>query len=166
MDDAEDEARQTRMTDISTLLRRLKSESDRLALAVAADQHLGHTDIAALMHVMEHDAAGQPMTAGDLQRVLGLSSGATTAVVDRLEAVGHARRDRDPGDRRRIRLHWDTKGREVGMRYFGPLAGRLVAVLDGFDDAEQEVVRRFLAEVVEVYDSHATAISTPPEPSP
>ncbi len=44
------------------------------------------------------------MTAGELARESGLTTGAITAVIDRLEAAGLARRVRDPTDRRRVRV--------------------------------------------------------------
>lgn len=44
----------------------------------------------------------QPITAGKLAEFCGLTSGAITGIVDRLERQGFVRRDRDPEDRRRV----------------------------------------------------------------
>src|SRR5919108_5247150 len=49
------------------------------------------------------DQAGG-MTAGELARAAGLTTGAVTAVIDRLERAGVARRVADPSDRRRGRI--------------------------------------------------------------
>src|SRR5687768_12407005 len=46
-----------------------------------------------------------PLTAGEIGAHLGLSSGAVTGLVDRLEANGWVRRERDPEDRRRVVVH-------------------------------------------------------------
>ena len=154
--------RRARVLAVVTLLRRLKAEGDRLATVVAAHQRVNHTDLAALMHIMEADNAGRAMTPGALQRVLGLSSGATTAVIDRLEGLDHARRDRDTVDRRRVHLRYGAGARALGERYFGPLGAGVSAVLGGFTDAELAVVERFLSEVVGVYDSHSTRIDAMP----
>jgi DNA-binding MarR family transcriptional regulator len=59
------------------------------------------------MHVTDHKCAGilleaGPITAGELGRRTGLTSGTITAVIDRLEKSGFVRRTRDPGDRRRV----------------------------------------------------------------
>jgi DNA-binding MarR family transcriptional regulator len=43
-----------------------------------------------------------PLTAGELAEHTGLSTGAVTGLIDRLEAVGFVRRARDPGDRRKV----------------------------------------------------------------
>lgn len=43
-----------------------------------------------------------PLTAGALAQRIGVTSGAATGLIDRLERAGHVRRDSDPADRRRI----------------------------------------------------------------
>ena len=43
-----------------------------------------------------------PLTAGELAQKTGLTTGAVTAVIDRLERAGFARREDDPHDRRRV----------------------------------------------------------------
>lgn len=44
----------------------------------------------------------QPITAGKLSEYCGLTTGAITGIVDRLERGGFVRRERDPADRRRV----------------------------------------------------------------
>jgi DNA-binding MarR family transcriptional regulator len=46
-----------------------------------------------------------PMTAGQLAKATGLTTGAITGIVDRLEKAGWARREDDPNDRRRVIIH-------------------------------------------------------------
>lgn len=48
------------------------------------------------------DAQPQPLTAGQLAAQSGLTTGAVTGVLDRLEAKRWVSRDRDPSDRRRV----------------------------------------------------------------
>ena len=43
-----------------------------------------------------------PMTAGQLAQLTGLTTGAVTGVLDRLERAGFVRRQSDPSDRRRV----------------------------------------------------------------
>ena len=56
-----------------------------------------------------------PMTAGQLAQVTGLTTGAITGVIDRLERAGFARRERDPDDRRRVIIQpiWNERMHEV-----------------------------------------------------
>lgn len=44
----------------------------------------------------------QPITAGKLSEYCGLTTGAITGIIDRLERNGFVRRERDPEDRRRV----------------------------------------------------------------
>jgi DNA-binding GntR family transcriptional regulator len=45
---------------------------------------------------------GEDVTAGDLARLTGLTTGAITAAIDRLEKAGLARRERSETDRRKV----------------------------------------------------------------
>jgi hypothetical protein len=72
----------------------LASARRRAALAGLAG--LGERDVLALQYVVGAEA----LTPGELGRLLGLSSGGTTALVQRLEQAGHLVRERNPGDRR------------------------------------------------------------------
>ncbi len=59
------------------------------------------------MHLTDHKCAeillrSGPLTAGDLAQRTGLTTGAITGVIDRLEKAGFVRRGKDPGDRRRV----------------------------------------------------------------
>jgi DNA-binding MarR family transcriptional regulator len=130
----------------------MKTSGDRVAATFAAEHAVHHTDLAALMHVMAGEGSGDPLTAGGLQHALGISSGAATAVIDRLEREGHVRRDRDTIDRRRIHLHVAENGRAVGAEYFGPLAGMADQVMARYTVAELEMIDRFLTDMAQVYD--------------
>ncbi|MCX6047867.1 MAG: MarR family transcriptional regulator [Chloroflexi bacterium] len=43
-----------------------------------------------------------PATAGQLSELTGLTTGAVTAVIDRLEKIGYVKRERDSADRRKV----------------------------------------------------------------
>ncbi|MFC5138455.1 MarR family transcriptional regulator [Actinomycetospora rhizophila] len=136
------------------LLQDYADEAGRLGHAFAADQGLHRTDAAALLAVLRAERAGAALTPGRLGEEVGLSSGATTAAVDRLERLGHLHRVRDDTDRRRVTLHHDPAGAAVGRAFFGPLAARLDAVLTGYTPAELAVVHRFLTDVVASVAEH------------
>jgi len=146
------------MRGVAVGLQRLKSEGDRLAVAVAAHQQVNHTDLSALMQIMQGEQSGALLTPGSLQRLLGLTSGATTSVIDRLEAAGHTVRERDASDRRRVHLRFGAAGSEVGQRYFLPLATGVAAALEDFSDADLATVLRFLDGINDVYAAHTARI--------
>lgn len=84
------------------------------------------------------DAEG-PCTAGRLAEATGLTTGAITGVVDRLEAAGLARRSRDPDDRRRVIVELSGASAladEMMAEAFGPLMVAMQEVVDGASDEE------------------------------
>lgn len=126
------------------LLQEYAGEAERLSQTFAQRHDMHVTDLYALLAVMQADRAGRPLTPGRLGEHLGLSSGATTAVIDRLERLDHVSRSRDAHDRRRVTLHYgDTAGR-VGSAFFGPLAEMMDAFLAEYTPAERAAAARFL----------------------
>lgn len=146
---------------VQRLVRLLGVESQRVGHTFAQLSGLHPTDLDALVHVMDAEQRGTPLTPGRLGAILGLSSGATTALVDRLAAGGHVVRDRDPDDRRRVLLRHADHGREVAMAYFGPLGGLSEEVMSGFSETELDAVRRFLAGMTEAIAVHRRSLDTP-----
>jgi DNA-binding MarR family transcriptional regulator len=70
----------------------------RFDQAVADAAGINRTDMR-IIDVLDREG---PVPAGRLAQVTGLSTGAMTAALDRLERSGYARRVRDAGDRRRV----------------------------------------------------------------
>jgi DNA-binding MarR family transcriptional regulator len=107
------------------------------------------TDVRALIALMDASRAGEEMTAGRLGAVLGLNSAGTTALVDRLERAGHVRRVRGERDRRKVVIEVSEGAVELGLDFFGPLIGRAVDLLQGYDERELAAIRGFLGGVRE-----------------
>ncbi|MDN0194648.1 helix-turn-helix domain-containing protein [Streptomyces sp. S.PNR 29] len=105
------------------------------------------TDVRALIALMDAARAGEEMTAGRLGAALGLNSAGTTALVDRLERLGHVRRTRSERDRRKVVVEVSERAVGLGRDFFGPLIDRSVELLRGYDERELAAVRGFLAGV-------------------
>ena len=131
--------------DVVDLLRLYSIEAQHVAHSFAAQEGLHFTDLQALIAVMHAERRGDPLTPGRLGENLGLSSGATTAVIDRLERAGHLRRTRESADRRVVHLRYGEPGMELAAAFFRPLGVRSHAVMDEFTADELETVRRFLS---------------------
>src|SRR5215218_8350505 len=67
------------------------------------------------------------MTAGRLAELSGLTTAAVTAVLDRLEKAGYARRVRDQEDRRQVIVELTPLMTERGAQIWGPLGKEAVA---------------------------------------
>ncbi len=141
------------------LLQTYAAEADRLGQVFAERNGMHPTDLAALLAVMQADTAGAPLSPGTLGEHLGLSSGATTAVVDRLERAAHVRRARDDRDRRRVTLHFGNAAAAVGVEFFGPLGVKIDRMLTEFDEQELAAVRRFLERTNALMREHRAEVT-------
>ncbi|MBV9166615.1 MAG: MarR family transcriptional regulator [Solirubrobacterales bacterium] len=96
------------------------------------------------------------MSAGQLAKRSGLTTGAVTAVIDRLERNGYAQRVRDLADRRRVLVELTATAREIIWELMGrPMreAGR--PLIDAYSDAEIELLIDFQRRGREMQERHA-----------
>jgi DNA-binding MarR family transcriptional regulator len=90
-------------------LRALILAGERYRQVLSDSVGLGVTETQAVSYLTVHGERGQNELAADL----GLSSGASTALVDRLERQGIAERYPHPSDRRRTLVRLRDRGRDV-----------------------------------------------------
>ncbi len=90
-------------------VRRSQTATARFDAAVAAAVGLNLTDMGCVDLLSRLGA----LTAGQLADHTGLSSGAMTTALDRLEQSGFARRVRDPQDRRRVLVELTEKAQAL-----------------------------------------------------
>jgi len=113
---------------------------DRFHDAVAAYLGLNRTDIRCLDIL---DLTGR-QAAGELATGMGLSTGAITAMLDRLERAGYVRRVRDPADRRRVLVEPTELSGERGREIYGPFGEQVEPMFARFSDADLALIRDFL----------------------
>jgi DNA-binding MarR family transcriptional regulator len=101
-------------------------------------------------------------TAGRLSSHTGLTTGATTAVIDRLERAGFVRRRRDPQDRRVVLVEFvEASGRHIEPLY-QPLIDFMMRVNKRYSDAELATVVDYLARALEAGAEHVAWLQTQP----
>jgi DNA-binding MarR family transcriptional regulator len=93
------------------------------------------------------------MTAGALAEVSGLSTGAVTFVLDRLERAGFVRRVRDENDRRRVLVELDAAASERLSVLHEGVVKALRASADRFSGADLRSIIEFLDEGAKVYQA-------------
>lgn len=125
------------------LIRELQAESRQSTLdglfifqAVAERSGLNLTDLQCIGII----ASTGPVTAGQLAETMGLTTGAVTGLLNRMERAGYVQRERDPGD-----------GRRVVVR---PVMEELARVGAGFFATEDQAV----ADLVQEYDDRDLAL--------
>lgn len=131
------------------LLRRLTVESDHFAELFGQAHSLHRTDLNALVVIMDATLAGRSLRPGELAGELGLSASATTALVDRLQEVGHVHRIRSSHDRRVVELQLDRQAMELGRKFFAPLGQRMSQAWAGVSEQQRETIAEFLRASVD-----------------
>lgn len=91
-----------------------------------------------------------PLTAGQLAELTGLTTGAITGVIDRLEQAGFARRDRDPQDRRKVIIQPVPEREEEATAYFEALLQGYDKLLSSYSDQELAFILEYLTQSVVV----------------
>jgi DNA-binding MarR family transcriptional regulator len=105
---------------------------------------LAPTDLVCMCLLQLHG----PATPGWLAEMSGLSTGAVTGVVDRLERAGYATRAQDPQDRRRVIVAPDLKrfARDI-QRHAPTRSPATLEFLRGYPAAQLRTIRRFTADL-------------------
>lgn len=84
-----------------------------------------------------------------------LTSGAITALADRLEKLGWLARTPHPTDRRSTLLKLTTKALEAAEEIYRPIAAEIAAVAAGLSERERASCRDFLARARGITERHA-----------
>jgi DNA-binding MarR family transcriptional regulator len=111
----------------------------RLNIAIAHQQGMPLTDLQCMGLLAE-----MPSTPSDLAARLGLTTGAMTKVLDRLERSGYVARSADPADRRRITISADSARLADLAEAYAPMGERISRHLAGYSTAELEAVLKFM----------------------
>ncbi len=99
------------------------------------------------LHSLRHLIASS-MGPVELARALGVTSAASSGIVDRLVARGHAERRAYPGDGRRTEVVVTESGRAEVYRRLAPMFASLAALDASLEESEREVVERYLRGAV------------------
>jgi DNA-binding MarR family transcriptional regulator len=90
------------------------------------------------------------ITAGEFSNLTGLTTGAVTGVIDRLEKKNLVKREFDKNDRRKIMI---VPNHENAMKILGgiftSLQERMVKVMASFTDEETEIIEKYLYSTIE-----------------
>jgi DNA-binding MarR family transcriptional regulator len=136
-----------------------QAERDELAARINGSLARRHSTATVLFHHALADRLGlgptdhkcldllherAPMTASELAAITGLTSGAVTGVVARLERSGRLRRQPHPHDRRKQVLYPTPEAVAEVRRLFAALPADPGELLEGFDAAQLAAIAEFL----------------------
>ncbi|MGZ7442552.1 MarR family transcriptional regulator [Paenibacillus sp. TH7-28] len=87
-----------------------------------------------------------PVTAGRLAELTGLTTGAVTSVIDRLEQAGFATRDKDPNDRRKVLVKAVSEKAELISSLFVSVLKATQEIAARYNEQESRIILDFLKQ--------------------
>jgi DNA-binding MarR family transcriptional regulator len=123
--------------------------------AVAERLGLNLTDFNALMMLGDRG----PMAASQIAEAMGLSSGAVTGVIDRLERAGWVVRENDPNDRRRVVVRAAMERKEEVEELYRPMTEEGFSKMTDASEEKIEFIIGFLDSTSELFERHAARLA-------
>lgn len=114
---------------------------------------MGASEILAVAHLASDNELGP----SELAQRLRITTGATTALLDRLAARGHLVRERHPSDRRKVVLRLTPRAHEEALRQVRPMAAEIADLAARLSPAERRTVGRFLDDLSAIVRRQADA---------
>ncbi len=142
------EQKKTTPETIAAELRALDRSLDLLDEGVATSFGISRSDLRA----MELVSADGRLTAGQLARSLGVTTGAVTGLIDRMERMGYFRRQDDPRDRRKVHVVLTPKAKAQERQAFERLGRDTVRMLSSYRDDDLALIGDFLRRVRAIVD--------------
>jgi DNA-binding MarR family transcriptional regulator len=140
---SEFEALQDSVAPVTAALRDAIGASEELTARLARELDMNASDAQAL-YLLRQDG---PMGVAELAGRLGMRGASATVLVDRLERAGHAVRERDPHDRRRVSVSVTQAAVDAIVPVWSPHVRAIDAVAGTFSADEQAVIERYLRGV-------------------
>lgn len=131
-------------------LHRIVVAAAAMDVALAHRLELTPVEYAAMKHLLVREPPIGPVELGSL---VGLSSGAATALVDRLERDGHVERRPHPVDRRRRIVRPTVAARRRAADAIAPLNAALEDLEAGLDEADVSAAEAYLRRAEELFQA-------------
>jgi len=138
--------RESRLARLNAALRTASAQGLLISQAVADTVGLNTTDLECLDLIQLRGR----VTAGELAKHTGLTTGAITGLIDRLERAGYVARENDPKDRRRV--HVRVKPESIGrlLTIYEPLQEATTRLCGNYSAAELDLLIDFAEKSAEV----------------
>ncbi|HLZ06450.1 MAG TPA: MarR family transcriptional regulator [Bradyrhizobium sp.] len=155
-------ARAVLLQELENAMRKASAQGTMFAKAVADRAGISSSD----MDCMDFLNMEGRMTAGRLAELTGLTTGAITGVVDRLEKAGFVRRERDESDRRKVFIApVPERMMEIG-RFYALMQRAMQKQAERYTDSELKLLLRYAAECNQSILEATTALKTVMEAEP
>ena len=139
-------------------LRRVNLQGSFFGQTVAIRFGLSESDIETLEALIDMGAT----TAGRLSELTGLTSGAVTRVIDRLEQAGFVRRVPDPADRRRVIVEAIPEKVAAVQATLNRVGSASADEIGRYTDAQLALITDFLTRMEQITRDEATTLRENP----
>ena len=143
-----------RIDDVLRSLRRVNLQGSFFGQTVAVRFGLSESDIETLEALIDMGAT----TAGRLAELTGLTSGAVTRVIDRLEQSGYVRRVPDPADRRRVIVEAIPEKIAAVQSILNRVGAASADEIGRYTDAQLSLITDFLTRMEQITRDEATSL--------
>src|SRR5918993_4200588 len=132
---------------LDQVLREVSAQTVLFSHAVADRAGISSTDL----ETLDILARNGPMSAGRLAELTGLTTGAITGLVDRLERYGYARRERHPTDRRSVIVQplIENAERDLGPDYVA-MSAAMDELMSRYGDEDLAVILDFITRAAAI----------------
>lgn len=100
-----------------------------------------------------------PITAGELAKMTGLSTGSVTALIDRLEKEGYVKREKDKSDRRRVMIAPIPERHKEIMNHYQTLSTKTKQFCEDYTNAELAAILNFINGMTEMMEQENREIT-------
>ncbi|WP_194813527.1 MarR family winged helix-turn-helix transcriptional regulator [Nocardia sp. XZ_19_385] len=128
-------------------LRAYGSAFTELGRRFAVSLGVHSTDAFALLEICAAEERDAPLSPALLSKRISLTSGAMTALLNRLEQAGYLTRTREHRDRRIVTLRSSGDVKQLADNFFGPLNAQQDAVLGRYSGEVLDQVETLLSEL-------------------
>jgi DNA-binding MarR family transcriptional regulator len=135
-------ARAALMQELEHAVRRSTAQGTMFSQTVAGRAGVSSSDMECLDFL---NLEGR-VTAGRLAEVTGLTTGAITGVVDRLEKAGFVRRERDENDRRKVFIATVPENVAKIGKFYAPIQKAILKDWESYSDAELRLLLKFMTQ--------------------
>ncbi len=141
---------------VFTLGKDLSTRTILFHTAIADKLGLNPTDHKAL-DLMTREGS---VTAGRLAELTGLTTGAVTGMIDRLEKAGFVERTRPAHDRRQVIIQPIPEEIQKIHRLFESLGQAVMTMTDRFSDRDLAIIHDYLTQSIDILQAEAAKLQT------
>lgn len=140
------------VVDLLEAVRRFRRSDQEMRRRMAAQMGMNVADMRALQLVIAAERSGATVTPTDVSVELGVSTAATTKLLDRLTASGHLVREPHPTDRRALALRATAHAHAEVRDRLGPMHAAMADAARAVPMGERAVVIGFLEAMADCLD--------------